>query len=48
MIGNNINQIARLANETGILDELTCKQQFDRLNDIIIELKKEYLLPKKD
>ena len=25
MIGNNINQITRLANETGILDELTYK-----------------------
>lgn len=48
MIGNNINQIARLANETGILDELTCKQQFDKLNELIIEIKKEFLLPKKE
>ena len=41
LIGNNINQIARLANETGILDEPTCKQQFDKLNELIIEIKKE-------
>ena len=48
LIGNNINQIARLANETGILDEPTCKQQFDKLNELIIEIKKEFLLPKKE
>ena len=38
LIGNNINQIARLANETGILDEPTCKQQFNKLNELIIEI----------
>lgn len=47
-VGNNINQIARIANDTGRLDEITCKKQFDVLNDLIIELKKEYLLPKKE
>ena len=47
-VGNNINQIARIANDTGKLDELTCKKQFDVLNDLIIELKKEYLLQKKE
>lgn len=46
-IGNNINQIARLANATGVLDELTCKRQFDKLNEIILEMKREFLLPKK-
>ena len=30
------------------VDELTCKQQFDKLNELIIEIKKEFLLPKKE
>ena len=47
-VGNNINQIARIAKDTGRLYELTCKKQFDVLNDLLIELKKEYLLPKKE
>lgn len=46
-VGNNINQIARLANATGILDELACKRQFDKLNETILEMKREFLLPKK-
>ena len=46
-VGNNINQIARLANATGILDELACKRQFDKLNETILEMKQEFLLPKK-
>lgn len=46
-VGNNINQIARLANATGVLDELTCKRQFDKLNETILEMKREFLLPKK-
>ncbi len=48
MIGNNINQIARLTNETGVLDELTCKKQYDELTRLIVELKEEFLLPKKN
>jgi hypothetical protein len=47
-VGNNINQIARLANNTGIVDELLCRKQFDMLSEIVLELKREYLLPKKD
>ena len=46
-VGNNINQIARLANATGVLDEQICKKQFDNLNEIVIELKRKFLLPKK-
>lgn len=46
-VGNNINQIARLANATGVLDERICKKQFDILNEIIIEVKSEFLLAKK-
>lgn len=46
-VGNNLNQIARLANATGMIDELSCKKQLDTLNQLIIEIKKEYLLPKK-
>ena len=47
-VGNNINQIARLANATGIVDELTCRKQFDILNQLVLEIKKEFLLPKKN
>lgn len=46
-VGNNINQIARLANKTGTIDELTCKKQFNNLNRFVIDIKKEFLLPKK-
>ena len=47
-VGNNINQIARLANATGTLDELSCKKQYDELNRFIIDIKKKFLLPKKE
>lgn len=46
-VGVNINQIARLANATGSIDELYCKKNFDRINDLILDIKREYLLPKK-
>jgi hypothetical protein len=46
-VGNNINQIARLANSTGIVDELACRKQYDNLNQLVLEIKREYLLPKK-
>lgn len=44
-VGNNLNQIARLANATGIIDELSYKKQYDELNNLIIDIKKKYLLP---
>ena len=46
-VGNNINQLTRLANATGIVDELSCKKQFDNLNQLVLDIKKQYLLPDK-
>lgn len=45
-LGNSMNQIARRANALGFVDELEYKKNADRVNQLILEIKKEYLLPK--
>lgn len=47
-IGNNINQIARIANARGVVDVPHLKKEIDKLDRLIIELKNEYLRPNKD
>ena len=47
-IGNNINQIARIANARGVVDVPHLKKEIDKLDRLIIELKNEYLRPDKD
>ena len=44
-IGNNLNQIARKANAIDIIDKQSYQKEVEKLNDFIIELKKEFLLP---
>ena len=38
-IGNNINQIARIANAKGIIDVPHLKKEIDRLDQLIIDIK---------
>lgn len=45
-VGNSLNQLARRANALGFIDELQYKKNFEQVNQFIIEIKKEYLLPK--
>ena len=47
-IGNNINQIARIANAKGIIDVPHLKKEIDKLDQLIIEIKSKYLRPEKD
>ena len=46
-IGNNLNQIARKANSIDIIDKQFYQREARKLNEFILELKKEFLLPKK-
>jgi uncharacterized protein YgfB (UPF0149 family) len=46
-ISNNLNQIARKANALNFIDELQYKKNADTLNELILDIKRKYLLPKK-
>ncbi len=45
-VGKNINQLTRHANKNGFVDGINLKKEIGKLNEIIMGLKKEYLLPK--
>ena len=47
-IGNNINQIARIANAKGIIDVPHFNKEIDKLDQLIIDIKSKYLRPDKD
>ena len=47
-IGNNINQIARIANAKGVVDVPHLKKEIDKLDEFIIDMKNKYLRPDKD
>jgi anion-transporting ArsA/GET3 family ATPase len=47
-IGNNINQIARIANAKGVIDVPHLKKEIDKLDEFIIYMKNKYLRPDKD
>ena len=45
-VGKNINQLTKYANKNGFVDGINLKKEINKLNDIIMKIKKEYLLPK--
>lgn len=45
-VGNSLNQLARKANALGFIDEPQYRKNVDNLNGFILDIKKEYLLPK--
>lgn len=45
-IGNNLNQIARKANVLNFIDCLLYKKEVKNLNRFMMDVKREYLLPK--
>lgn len=46
-IGNNLNQIARKANTLNFIDELQYQKEAIKWNQFILDIKEEFLLPKK-
>ena len=48
LIGNNINQIARMANARGVIDVPHFNKEVDKLDQLIIDIKNKYLRPEKD
>ena len=48
LIGNNINQIARMANARGVVDMLRFNKEIDKLDQLIIDIKNKYIRPEKD
>lgn len=46
--GNNLNQIARKANALGFIDEPEYWKNVNAMNEIILGIKKRYLLPKEN
>lgn len=48
MIGNNLNQIARIANAKGIVDVPHLRKEIDKLDQLIIDIKSKYLRPDKE
>lgn len=46
-ISNSLNQLARRANALNFIDELEYKKNVNKANEVILNLKKKYLLPKK-
>jgi len=46
-IGNNINQITRIANAKKVIDVLHLNKEIDKLNELIIDIKNKYLRPDK-
>lgn len=47
-IGNNINQIARIANAKNMVDVPHLKKEVDNLDQLIVDIKNKYLRPEKD
>lgn len=47
-IGNNINQIARIANAKNIVDVPHLKKEINQLDELIVEIKTKYLRPEKE
>lgn len=47
-IGNNINQIARMANARGVIDVPHLNKEIDKLDQLIVDLKNRYIRPEKD
>lgn len=45
-VGNSLNQLARKANALGFIDKLQYKKNVDTLNSFILDIKREFLLPK--
>lgn len=45
-VGNNLNQIAKYANAQGFVDGIHLRKEITKLNELIVDIKKEYLLPK--
>lgn len=44
-IGNNLNQIARKANSLNFVDYPLYKNEAEKWNEFMLEIKKEFLLP---
>lgn len=47
-MGNSLNQIARKAHSLHFVDAPYYKKEADRFNKFILQVKKEYLIPKQD
>lgn len=48
MIGNNLNQITRIANSKGIVDVPHLRKEIDKLDQLIIDIKSKYLRPDRE
>ena len=46
MIGKNINQIAKYGNSKGYVNGVDLKMEIEKLDNLILDLKRKYLLPK--
>ncbi len=46
-IGNNINQLVRIANAIGIIDIPHLNKKIEKLDGLIIDIKNKYLKPEK-
>lgn len=46
-IGNNLNQLARKANSSKVVDHTLYKKEAENWNEFMLKIKKEFLLPKK-
>lgn len=46
-LGSNLNQIAMKAHGLGFIDELAYKKEVEKIDNLILEIKKQFLLPKK-
>ena len=47
-IGNNLNQIAKKANSLNFIDYVSYQKETEKLNQFIIQIKKEFLLSQKN
>lgn len=47
-IGNSLNQLARKAHSLNFIDAPYYKKEAERFNKFILQVKKEYLVPKND
>ena len=45
-IGINLNQIAKNSNAQGFVDGINLRKEIEKIDNFILEIKKEYLLPK--
>lgn len=48
VVGEKINQIARIANAKSVIDVPHLKKEIDKLDEFIIDMKNKYLRPDKD